>query len=165
MLSTQHLDTSKVNAMPAGRPTDFKKEYIEQAAKLCKLGATDLQIADFFGVNVVTIYRWKNTNQKFCNALKVAKEEADSQVERSLYQRALGFEHNAVKIFLPKGATEAVYVPYVEKVPPDTTACIFWLKNRKKEQWRDTQTLAGDPNNPLGVQLIHSIPQPDRGEK
>jgi hypothetical protein len=51
-------------------------------------------------------------------------------VERSLYARANGFHYEAVKIFMPAGAKTPVYAPYVEYVPPDTTAAIFWLKHR-----------------------------------
>ena len=122
--------------MPAGRPSGFKPEFAEQAAKLARLGATDMQVADFFGVETRTIYRWKNEFPKFCQALKVGKDELDQQVERSLYHRAVGFEHEAVKIFCAKDG-QVTSVPYREIVPPDTTACIFWLKNRRKEDWRD----------------------------
>lgn len=123
--------------MAGGRPTSFKPEYCDQASKLCLLGATDAEIADFFEVDVRTIYRWQNSHPEFCQALKVAKSQADERVERSLYHRATGYTHDAVKIFMPAGAKEPVYAPYREHVPPDTTAMIFWLKNRRPEQWRD----------------------------
>lgn len=51
-----------------GRPSKFKPEFIEQAEKLCKLGATDLEMADFFEVDVRTLYRWKADNESFCHA-------------------------------------------------------------------------------------------------
>lgn len=120
-----------------GRPSDYSPEYAEQARKLCLLGATDIQVADFFDVDVRTVHRWKNSHPEFCHSLKAGKEEADAQVERSLFQRAMGFEHDAVKIFMPAGAESPVHAKYREFVIPDTTACIFWLKNRKSEQWRD----------------------------
>jgi hypothetical protein len=119
------------------RPTAFKPEYIEQAAKLCKLGATDVDLADFFKVSINTIGNWKASNAGFLGALKGGKNEADDRVERSLYQRALGYTSDAVKIFMPAGAKEPVIVPYREHVPPDTTAAIFWLKNRRRDEWRD----------------------------
>lgn len=120
-----------------GRPTSFKPEYVEQAQKLCGLGATDAELADFFKVTTVTIWRWQSAHVEFCNALKRGKEAADERVERSLYGRATGYTHDAVKIFMPAGATAPVYAPYQEHVPPDTTACIFWLKNRRRDEWRD----------------------------
>ncbi len=125
--------------MPAGRPTLYKPEYAAQAGKLAQLGATDQELADFFYVHLATIHRWKHEHAEFCDALKVGKEVADSRVERSLYQRAIGYEQDEVKIFMPGGATEPVYAPYRAKVAPDVTACIFWLKNRKSAEWRDKQ--------------------------
>lgn len=123
----------------AGRPTSYKPEYAEQAAKLCALGATDAELADFFKVTTVTIWRWQSAHVEFCNALKRGKDAADERVERSLYARATGYTFDAVKIFMPAGAKKPVYAKYQEHVPPDVTAQIFWLKNRRREEWRDKQ--------------------------
>ena len=131
------LDIPKDNLMPAGRPSAYKPEFAKQAKKLCLLGQTDKELADFFEVNVRTIYRWQGDHPEFCQALKAGKEVADARVERSLFQKAVGYEQDAVKIFMPGGATEPVYAPYVEKIAPDTTAGIFWLKNRNPAAWRD----------------------------
>lgn len=120
-----------------GRPSDYKPEFVNEAQKLAKLGATDIEVADFFEVDVRTIYRWKNTQPEFCQALKAGKEEADARVERSLFQRATGYEQESVKIFMPANADKPVYAPFREAIAPDTTACIFWLKNRKPEEWRE----------------------------
>lgn len=120
-----------------GRPSLYNDEYAAQAAKLAKLGATDQELADFFEVDVRTIYRWKHDHSDFCQALKVGKEVADERVERSLYQRAIGYEQDDVKIFMPGGALEPVYAPFRAKIAPDTTAAIFWLKNRRSQEWRD----------------------------
>lgn len=119
------------------RPTEYKDAYAEGAKKLAKLGATDAEVADFYGVDVRTIYRWKNTHDAFCQALKAGKDEADNRVERALFHRAVGYEQEAVKIFMPAGAEAPVYAPFVEKIAPDTTAAIFWLKNRRPDDWRD----------------------------
>lgn len=121
-----------------GRPTSYKPEYAKQAEKLTRLGATDMQLADFFEVSEQTVNAWKITQPEFLESLKLGKEEADGNVERSLYRRALGFERDAVKIFCSKDG-EVTQVPFREVVPPDTTACIFWLKNRKQSEWRDKQ--------------------------
>jgi len=119
------------------RPTDYRESYVDGAKKLAKLGATDEEIADFFNISTRTLYRWKNTHEEFCQALKAGKEEADNRVERSLYQRAIGYERDAVKIFMPAGKDDPVYAPYKEAVTADTTAAIFWLKNRRSDEWRD----------------------------
>lgn len=129
------------------RPTEYKEAYVNGAQKLAKLGATDAEIADFFGVDVRTIYRWKNTHDAFCQALKAGKDEADARVERSLYHRAIGYEQEEVKIFMPGNAAEPVYAPYTAKVAPDVTAAIFWLKNRKPQEWRDKVTHEGAGEN------------------
>lgn len=118
-----------------GRPSKFKDEFIQQAEKLCKLGATDMEVADFFDVDVRTLYRWKGENAAFCQALKAGKEVADERVERSLYARANGYEHDEVDIRVVQGGI--VQTPIRKYYPPDTTACIFWLKNRKPAEWRD----------------------------
>jgi hypothetical protein len=120
-----------------GQPTAYKPEYAAQATKLCGLGATDADVANFFEVAVRTIYRWSQANQDFCQALKVGKEVADERVRRSLYRRACGFEYEAVKVFLHARSGKPIYAPYIEHVTPDTTAAIFWLKNRDPDNWRD----------------------------
>ena len=113
-------------------PVEYRPEFADQAAKLCKLGATNPDIADFFGVSLRTIERWIAEKEEFWRALKAPKDAADERVERSLYQRASGYTYDTVEIFLPKGSRTPVIVPVRKHVPPDVTACIFWLKNRKK---------------------------------
>lgn len=125
--------------MPAGRPSSYDPEFAKQAQKLAALGATDIEVADFFEVDVRTIYRWKHDHADFCQALNVGKDKADERVVNSLYQKAVGYEQDAVKIFMPANASEPVYADYREKIAPDTTAAIFWLKNRRPTEWRDKQ--------------------------
>lgn len=130
-----------------GRPSKYKDEFVTQAEKLCKLGATDMEVADFFEVEVRTLYRWKAEHDDFCQALKAGKAEADARVERSLFARATGYEHNEVDIRVVGG--EIVQTPLRKHYPPDTTACIFWLKNRRPDEWRDRQELTGKDGAPL----------------
>lgn len=120
-----------------GRPTDYREEYDAIAAKMCELGATDQELADAFDVDPRTIYRWKHVHPSFCQSLNVGKEIADERVERSLYQRAIGYEQQEVKIFMPASAEVPVYAPFTAKIAADTTAAIFWLKNRRSGAWRD----------------------------
>ncbi len=146
----------------AGRPTEYRPEYAKQAHKLCQLGATDQEVADFFGIDVRTVYRWKHDHDKFCQALKAGKEVADERVERSLYQRAIGYEQDEVKIFMPGGASDPVYAPFRAKVAPDTTACIFWLKNRRKGDWREKvdHEHGGPGGGPIVQEIRRVIVQP-----
>lgn len=138
-----HDDTTSTDdaqASAGGRPTVYKPEYVAQAEKLCALGATDDEMADFFEVHRSTIYRWKLEYPEFCDAIKTAKEAADERVERSLYQKATGYnvkEEQAVKLKVDQ-YKEGVEIVEVEKhVPADTTAAIFWMKNRRSGKWRD----------------------------
>jgi len=127
-----------------GRPSDYKPEYAEQAAKLCALGATDDEMADFFGIHRSTLYRWKLDHPDFCDAIKAAKEVADERVERSLYQKATGYdytEEQAIKVKLEQHREEVEVVEVRKHSPADTTAAIFWLKNRRRDLWRDKTEL------------------------
>lgn len=119
-----------------GRPTDYREEYAEQAKKLCMLlGATTPKLAQFFGVATSTVDRWMVEIPAFSEAVRAGKEIADTEVAHSLYQRAVGYEHDAVKILQFQGSP--VVVPYTERYAPDTEAAKWWLKNRQREVWRD----------------------------
>lgn len=122
--------------MPAGQPTKYEPGFAEKARDLISKGATDTEVADFFGVTVRTLYNWRHTYPEFFLAVKASKEEADATVERALFQRATGYETDAIKFFLAKDG-EIKEARYREIVPPDPTAMIFWLKNRKPSEWRE----------------------------
>lgn len=121
---------------PIGRPTDYRPEFCKKVRKAISKGATISQIADLLNVDASTVYRWKNQHDDFCDAITASRDEADSIVESALFQRAIGFEVSAVKIFCDKDGN-VTQVPYREIVAPDTTAAKFWLTNRRPEQWQD----------------------------
>lgn len=140
--------------MPVGRPTEYQDSYAAQAAKLCTLGATDDELADFFEVHRASIYRWKHEHTDFCDAIKVAKEHADERVERSLYQKATGYtvtEEQAVKIRVEQHKERVEVVQVDRHVPADTTAVIFWLKNRRSGAWRDKQEIEHSASGDLAA--------------
>lgn len=141
-----------------GRPTEYLPEYAAEAEAQCKQGATDQELADYFGVDVRTLYRWKNRYPDFCQALKAGKMPADDRVERSLFERAIGYERDEVDIRVVGG--EIVQTTVRKFYPPDTTAAIFWLKNRKPAEWRDKveQSITGADGGPLQVQEIRLVP-------
>lgn len=131
-----------------GRPSAFKAECIEQAYKLALLGLKDTEIAKFFEIKEQTLNNWKVKHPEFFESLKKGKLDADGEVVKSLYNRALGSKitvQQAIKVknvYYENGKkvseTEDVKtVELVQEVPPDTTACIFWLKNRRPAEWRD----------------------------
>ena len=130
--------------MPAGRPTLYKPEYADQARKMCLLSATDDDLADFFEVAPSTINKWKIEYPEFSESIKRGKDQADADVAERLYNRAMGYSHNEDKIFNNNG--EEMIVPTTKHYPPDTTAAIFWLKNRQRDKWRDVKDINGTVN-------------------
>jgi DNA-binding XRE family transcriptional regulator len=129
----------KKKAAQRGRPTKYLPAYCDQARKLCLLGATDKDLANFFDVNEDTIHQWKKDYPKFSESIKEGKSVADANIADRLYQRAMGFEHDSEEIkVIPTGKGSKIQrVPIRKIYPPDTVAAIFWLKNRQKEKWRD----------------------------
>ena len=105
-------------------------------------GLTDEQIAKNIGINRDTLYRWKKAHSDISDALKRGKEVIDRQVENALLKRALGYTYDEVTF------EDGVEVKRVRKqAAPDTTAQIFWLKNRKPEEWRDKREIVKDDDN------------------
>jgi DNA-binding XRE family transcriptional regulator len=94
------------------RPTDYREEYNEKAFGLSLLGYTDAQLAKYFNVSEQTLNTWKKKHPEFLESLKAGKDDADKVIANSLYEKAKA---------------------------GDTTAMIFWLKNRQRFTWRDKQ--------------------------
>lgn len=138
-----------------GRPTKYQKAYAEQARKLCLLGYTDAELADFFEVDEATINRWKIAHEEFCESIKKGKGVADGEVAAKLFHRATGYEHPEDDIRAVDGTI--VITPTVKHYPPDTTAAIFWLKNRQSKKWRDKidHGLEGPNGQPLAVPVFN----------
>ena len=148
------------------RPTKFKSSYIEMAQKLARMGATDAEMADFFDVSERTVQTWKKQHPEFLQALKGGKLEADARVTDALYRRAIGYSHADVDIRVVSqgqgGVSEVVQTPIIKHFPPDTTACIFWLKNRRRDEWRDhpvkeVALSASHPNEEVLMKLHHAM--------
>lgn len=97
-------------------------------------GLTDEQIAKNMGIATSTLYAWKNEYEEISEALKRGKEVIDFEVENALLKRALGYKYDEVTY---ENGIETKRV--TKEVVPDTTAQIFWLKNRMPEDWRDKQ--------------------------
>ena len=139
-----------------GRISEYKDTFPRMAEKLCKLGAIDKDLADFFEVSEQTINNWKQEYKEFYLALKKGKLIADANVAESLYKRATGYEHKEDVIFNDKGTP--LVVPTIKRYPPDTTAMIFWLKNRRPGEWRDKQEISHVANDvqvfKIGNQII-----------
>ena len=106
-------------------------------------GLTEAQIAHNMGINVKTLWKWKNDYNPIGNALKNGKEVADYEVENALFKSAVGFfvEEQEDKIDMKGNVVPTTKRRYV---PPSITAQIFWLKNRRTDKWRDKPTEEAD---------------------
>jgi len=128
----------KVSLVPepvVGRPSKYNPAYCEQVTKLCKLGATDKEIAEFFVIAESTLNLWKIEHREFSEAITRGKQVADMEVAASLYKIAKGFHYketatgtNDMGSFMTENKRYAT---------PDFRAIRFWLMNRQKDKWRD----------------------------
>ena len=141
----------KAGKNTGGRPSAYKAEFAQIAYRHCLLGATDKDMAAAFEVSEKTLNTWKQKFPKFLQSLKKGKADADATIAESLFHRAKGYSHKAVKIMQHEGV--AVDHEYTEHYPPDTAACIFWLKNRRPEQFRNNPEVAVTVNNDVKVDL------------
>lgn len=126
-------------------------------------GLTDKQIAHNIGITEQTLNNWKKSYPSFFESLKKGKEVVDIQVENALLKRALGYklmETTKERVVdydsatgLPCGSHMVVTKIVEKEVQPDTTAQIFWLKNRRPDKWRDKRGVALEgevkTNNPF----------------
>lgn len=112
-------------------------------------GLTDEQIAKNMGIGLRTLYMWKKEHLQIMHALKKGKEVVDRQVENALLKRALGYKYKEVKEEYEFGELAKKTV-VTKEVVPDVTAQIFWLKNRKPDEWRDKKNVdvSGTMENP-----------------
>lgn len=129
-----------------GRPSKFTKEIKKQIKFLALKGFTEQEMADALLIDRSTLTKWKQKNPKFFTTLKDWKAEADSKVEKSLFERAQGFTTTETKTISGKDGEEGQTIVTEKQNPPDSTACIFWLKNRKSKEWRDKIEHGGDLN-------------------
>lgn len=122
-------------ALGKGRPTSYKQEYDELVYNYCLLGATDKDLAGFFGVAESTLNLWKETHESFSESLNAGKAIADGKVAQSLFQLATGYSHPDTHFTSYEGTV--IKTETTKHYPPSATAQIFWLKNRQKKFWRD----------------------------
>ena len=147
-----------------GRPSRYKQDYDEQARKLCLLGATDKELADFFGVTETTVNNWKKAHQSFFESIRAGKTVADMEIANSLYKSAQDRLIPAYQAFKTRNVTydkkgnkieteqvEVVEVP--QAVPANDRAIKFWLMNRQPSKWRDKQEPTEEESNDHIVQV------------
>lgn len=120
-----------------GAPTKYSRAFNKQATKLCLLGATDKDLADFFEVTEQTINNWKREHPSFFESIKKGKVVADMNVGERLYTRAMGYRYKEVTKEKGKNGKLVVTKEITKEQPPDPASIFFYLKNRKPKQWRD----------------------------
>lgn len=128
---------------------------------MASAGATDTEIAEKLGIHVTTFYDWRHAHPEFAKATQLGKEAADDRVERSLYHRAIGYSHPAVKIMQSEG--EVIVEPYVERYPPDTQAASLWLRNRRPKDWKDKQEIEHSGSIGFAEQLVKARERASKG--
>lgn len=143
-----------------GRPTKYDPKLNGMVEALCRLGATDKELAETLGVTEQTINNWKNSNDEFFEAIKRGKILSDQEVSEKLFKKATGYdyvEEQAIKVkdynIEGKQIERIEIIQVVKHVPPDSTAQFFWLKNRRKNEWRDKQEheITGADGGPIEV--------------
>ena len=136
---------------PEGRPTSYRKQFAQAAFRMALIGATDAEMAMAFCVCEKTLNTWKHQRPEFLQSIKDGKLKADSAVAASLYKRAMGFTAPDVHICVADG--EPLITPIEKYYPPDTAAAIFFLKNRRPQQFRQNPEVAVTVNNETQVDL------------
>ena len=123
--------------MAKGRINEWvEKDKLILLEGWAKDGLTDEQIAKNIGISRVTLYDWKKKEINISNALKKGKEVIDFEVENALLKRALGYTITVEEEKLDKDGCRHTLKKDIH-VPGDTTAMIFWLRNRKPNQWKN----------------------------
>jgi hypothetical protein len=142
-------------------PMKYNPEYHDDWAwSLAVKGADDKELAQAMHVSRKTICAWKKQHPTFAAALNEGKDIADSTIERSLYNSGKGYfvEEEEKVIEVSQNGTQKLGDLRTKKryIPPNVTAQIFWLKNRKKDQWRDvTKTeVTGEDGKPVEFQQV-----------
>lgn len=103
-----------------------------------RMGLTNEQIAKNIGVNADTFYTWLKKYPEISESIKKGKAPIDFEVENALFKRAIGYEYEEVETTIEEiDGKQRKRIKKIKKVAlPETSAMIFWLKNRKPEQWR-----------------------------
>lgn len=125
---------------PVGRPTDYRPEFARIARAMCKLGATNYELAQEFGVSRDTINQWQVKHSEFSDSLKIGKGEYDDRIKRSLAERAMGYTYDADEVHVNKDGDITRYTRKVH-VPPDTRAAQTWLSARNAKEWAEAKKL------------------------
>ncbi len=129
--------------MKSGRRGKYSSDIPAKVKTWCEEGKTEKEICKKLNVGHSAFGEWKNKYPELMDALKQGKKKPDDEVENSLFKRATGYEYEEVTTSVQsKGGEQYTEVKKVKKsIPPDTLACIYWLKNRRPDKWKDKQEI------------------------
>jgi hypothetical protein len=128
----------------------YSVSYNKQVYKLCLLGATDLEIADFFNVSETTINNWKHDYPNFFESIRKGKLSADAEMAYRFYVKGCGYRYKEIReraavVGDDEEKVQRVEVITTEKeIPPDAGAAFRWLMNRRPGNWKDKVESSGD---------------------
>jgi hypothetical protein len=135
-----------------GRPSKYSVEYAKQVVKLCLLGLTNEELAEYFEIGVTTLKRWMQEHPEFRAAIKKGRKVADGEVSEGLYLRAIGYSHKEEKVFLHEG--KIIKTEVIKHYPPDTAAAFIWLKNRNPTFWKDKHEVETSGSlSPISIEI------------
>jgi transposase-like protein len=140
--------------MKTGRPTRYTPEHAHLARLAYELGATDEDVAAFLTIDISTLYRWRNRHPAFAEAAE-GKADADKRVEFALYRRAIGYEYQVERAFMPVGAEKPVIARHKRHVAADPRAALSWLRIRRPDLW--SLDNGREAHAELGIQLEKAL--------
>lgn len=138
-----------------GRPTKYKEEYAELAYKFSLLGAIDAQLAQLLEISESTLNNWKHEHPEFLESIKRGKEIADVEVVEALRKRAIGYSYEEVKTEESDQGNKRTVT--TKAVIPDTTAQIFWLRNRQPDKWSNNPVPDDEASIATPVQIVVNV--------
>ena len=127
-----------LEAYTADSAGKYFESYDSQAYDMALLGLVDSEIAEVIGVSTGILQTWIAKHQSFRDALSSGRDGANAKVAKSLYRKALGYRHKETKVFCSQG--EIITEDVIKQYPPDTQACIYWLKTKCPGRWMDMQS-------------------------
>ena len=150
----QKFATTGIARLP-GRPADYDElipPNLPAIMAMARRGVTKKEIAETLGISTVTLRDWENKHKPLANAMRWNRDLADAEVENALFRQATGYRYKTQQV-----STKGVVVDVELWQAPNTTAQIFWLKNRKPELWRDKQEITHDVGEDLAKLIQESM--------
>jgi hypothetical protein len=119
-----------------GAPPEYNARiHCKVASAVMRMGKSRRELREILNIAESTLYKWQQQHEEFAEALRACAREADAQVEASLFQRAIGYEYDELKVIDDGGRRRVEKTR--KQVPPDVNAQNFWLRNRQADRWKE----------------------------